>query len=253
LWPFTVYGCGVEAGTQPKPFFSEGSPYLEHPLLTAERTSAEVDEIAGLVGSVSGRVLDIGCGFGRHSIELASRFADVTGIDPSSVMIQAARARAAEANQFADFICTPTEDFREVARYDLAICLFTTLGQQKLSRRDDAPHVALLRQAKQALKPGGKFVIELPDKDRAVAALVETEQLGPTKVLRSFDKRESTITEHFKLLGGETYRLIYRVFDKTELVDMLHDVGFEIQQIEDHGLVEPPATFMTFVAERPTV
>ena len=68
----------------PVEFFSDGSPYLSHPLLTAERTAAEVDEIERLVGSVSGRVLDVGCGFGRHSIELASRNADVTGIDPSA-------------------------------------------------------------------------------------------------------------------------------------------------------------------------
>jgi len=241
----------VERGTQPLGFFSEGSPFLGHPLLTAERTAAEIDEVERLVGSVSGRVLDIGCGFGRHSIELASRFADVTGIDPSQTMIDAARSRAADANQFADFICESGAEFREVARYDLAICLFTSFGQQTTSRRDDAPHIALLGQAKQALRPGGHLVLELPDRDRAVPGLVETEQLGPTKVLRSFDKRESTITEHFKLMTGETYRLIYRVFDKTELCDLLHDAGFEVREVLGRGLVEPPSTMMTMVAERP--
>jgi len=243
--------ASVKPGMQPRQFFSDGSPYLEHPLLTVERSTAEIDEVARLTGSVSGRVLDIGCGFGRHSIELASRFSDVTGIDPSSTMIDAARARALEANQFADFICVDAADFREVARYDLAICLFTSLGQQTTNRRNDAPHVALLRQAKQALKPGGKLVLELPDKDRAVSALVETEHLGATKVLRSFDQRESTITERFSLFAGDTYQLIYRVFDRTELVDLLHDAGFEVQQVLDRGLVEPPTTMMTVVAERP--
>ena len=76
----------VEAGAQVRNFFDDGSPYLGHPLLTAERTATEIDEVERLTGSVSGRVLDIGCGFGRHSIELASRFADVTGIDPSSTI-----------------------------------------------------------------------------------------------------------------------------------------------------------------------
>lgn len=236
-------------GQQPKSFFSEGSPYLSHPLLTSERSAAEIDRVVELVGSVSGRVLDIGCGFGRHSIEMASRHADVTGIDPSQTMIAAARANAAEANQFVDFICTSGQDFREVARYDLAVCLFTSFGQQRTSPRNDEPHHALLEQARRALKPGGKLVIELPDKDRAVPALVETEQLGATKVIRSFDKRESTITERFKPLGEDFFRLIYRVFDRTELVDMLHGAGFKVLQLDDHGLVEPPATLMTVVAE----
>ena len=234
---------------QPKSFFSEGSPYLGHPLLTPERTAAEIDEVEKLVGSIGGRVLDIGCGFDRHSIELASRFADVTGIDPSEAMIAAARTRALEANQLVDFIRIAGQDLREVGRYDLAICLFTSFGQQQRNQRNDEPHQALLNQARKALKPGGKIVIEVPDKDRAVPALVETEQLGPTKVIRSFDKRESAIIERFRPFGDSTYRLIYRVFDKTELVDMVHGAGFKVLQITDKGLVEPPNTLMTLVAE----
>ena len=231
-------------------YFDEGSPYLEDPLLTAERTAAEIDEVERLVGSVSGRVVDIGCGFGRHSIELASRFADVTGIDSSSAMIDAARAQAAETNQFADFICMAVEDFREIARYDLAICLGTTLGQQKLVRRNDDPHRELLRHVKRALRPGGQLVLEVPDRDRAVPALVAAEQIGYGKVSRSFDKRESTITERFTTQSGDVYRQTYRVFDRTELVDLLHDAGFSVQQVIERGLVEPPATMMTVVAER---
>lgn len=240
------------SGQQPKSFFGEGSPYLGHPLLTVERTASEIDKLTELVGSVSGRVLDVGCGFGRHSIELASRFADVTGIDPSQTMIDEARRRALEANQFADFICTSGQDFREVGRYDLALSLFTSFGQQSANRRDDTPHQALLRQVRNALKPTGKLVIEVPDKDRAVPALVETEQLGPTKVIRSFDRRESTITERFRPQGGEIYRLVYRVFDKTELVDLVHGAGFRVVQLLDQGLAEPPTTMMTVVAEHAT-
>ena len=240
----------MQAEPRVRQFFGEGSPYLHHPLLTAERTAAEIDEVERLTGSVSGRVLDVGCGFGRHSIELASRFADVTGIDPSPTMIAAARENASAANQFVDFICMPASDFREIARYDLAICLFTSLGQQKTAPRDDAPHTALLERTAKALRPGGKFVVELFDKERAVASLVETEQLGSTKVTRSFDNRESTITERFRVASGEIYRLVYRVFEKTELADLLYDAGFEVKQVADHGLIEPPSTLMTVVAER---
>ena len=235
----------------PLGFFDEGSPYLTHPLLTSERSAAEIDEIERLVGSVTGRVLDIGCGFGRHSVELASRGADVTGIDPSPAMIAAARGRAAQAKQFADFICIDAADFRDVARYDLALCLFTTLGQLRAATSDDAPHRALLRQAKQALRPGGRLVIELPDRNRAIDALVEAEQLGPTSVTRQFNTRTSIITERFQVESGEVFVLRYRVFDKTEIADLVHDAGFDVLQMIERGLVEPPTTMMTIVAQRP--
>lgn len=241
----------MEAGHQIKNFFDDGSPYLGHPLLTPDRSRAEIDEIERLVGSVTGRILDIGCGFGRHSVELATRGADVTGIDPSRAMVEAARARASEAKQFADFICISAADFREVARYDLALCLFTTLGQLTQATTDDAPHIDLLRQAKQALRPGGKLVVEVPERARATEELVEQEQLGQTAVTRHFNTRTSIVTERFEVETGNVYVLRYRLFDKTELVDLLHDAGFEVQQVIDRGLVEPPMTLMTVVAERP--
>lgn len=66
-------------------FFEDGSPFLAHPLLTAARTAAEVDFIAAELALAAGaRLLDVGCGFGRHSIELARRGYAVTGIDPSA-------------------------------------------------------------------------------------------------------------------------------------------------------------------------
>jgi len=237
----------------PVGFFSDGSPYLTHPLLTAERTATEIDEVERLVGSVTGRVLDVGCGFGRHCIELASRGADVTGIDPSPTMIDAARARATAADQFADFVCLAAQDMREVARYDLALCLFTTFGQQAAATSDDASHVGLLRHTRQALRPGGRMVIELPDRERAIEALVEHEQLGSTQVIRRFDTRSSIVTERFTVDTGAVYVLRYRLFDTTELADLVHDAGFEIENVLHHGLVRPPPTMTTMVARRRAV
>ena len=55
-------------------FFEHGSPYLQHPLLTPERTAEEVDFILSILPVEPGdKFLDIGCGFGRHSLELALR------------------------------------------------------------------------------------------------------------------------------------------------------------------------------------
>ena len=46
------------------------------------------------------RVLDVGCGFGRHSIELARRGYWVVGVDPSVAMIAAAQERVAKSADY---------------------------------------------------------------------------------------------------------------------------------------------------------
>ncbi|VAW34300.1 hypothetical protein MNBD_CHLOROFLEXI01-407, partial [hydrothermal vent metagenome] len=85
-------------------FFTEGSPFLNHPLLTAVRTAQEVDFIEDQFKLPTGaHILDVGCGFGRHSIELARRGFAVTGIDPAAAMIAAAQKRAAETAVSIDF------------------------------------------------------------------------------------------------------------------------------------------------------
>jgi 2-polyprenyl-3-methyl-5-hydroxy-6-metoxy-1,4-benzoquinol methylase len=67
-----------------------------YPLMfTAERfasAEAEVAELAKLTGSPFGRVLDLGCGPGRHSIPLARLGARVTAVDRSPFLLEKARA-----------------------------------------------------------------------------------------------------------------------------------------------------------------
>jgi len=232
-------------------YFGEGSPYLSHPLLTAERTSAEIDEVERMVGSISGRVLDVGCGFGRHSIELASRGADVIGIDRSPAMISAARDRSIIASQFVDFICVDACDLHQVGRYDLAVCLFGAFGQSTTATTDDTPDLNMLGQVKQALQPGATLVIELPDRERTVNGLVEREQLDEASLTRHFNTRTSIMTERAELATGAVYVQRYRLFDTTELVDLVHDAGLDVKQVVDRGLAPASDTMTTLLATRP--
>ena len=64
-----------------------------------QNTESEVDFIeAVLAHDRSRRILDIGCGTGRHSIELASRGYLVTGVDLSRGQLRRAREKAAQRN-----------------------------------------------------------------------------------------------------------------------------------------------------------
>ncbi|MFT7475043.1 MAG: SAM-dependent methyltransferase [Verrucomicrobiales bacterium] len=231
-------------------FFDDGSPYLSHPLLTDERTALEIDLILDLAGSGPFSVLDIGCGFGRHCVELARRGHSSTGVDPSSTMIASAKKRADSAGVDVEFVLATGEIFMRPASFDLAICLFTSLGQGSAGEREDSP-TRLIESLKESLRPGSTLIIEIPEKERALDTLVVEEQLGPTRVTRWFDEATSHLHERFE---NPTHRfdLAYQLFGRDELVALVEGAGFVVRELRPYALVAPPHTFMTLVAECPT-
>ena len=227
-------------------FFGPGSPYLGHPLLTEQRTAVEVDRILSWCDAAPVDVLDMGCGFGRHSIELARRGFSVTGVDPSTTLLEHARRNAEAQGLAIDFVETGGAAFVRESSFDLAICLFTTLGQ--LPHIGAAPEVdAMLGNLRASLRPGGSLVIEVPERTRALANLVEDEQLGTTRVTRRFDATSGVLSERFET-PDDTYDLAYQLLSKQELADAVDAAGFTVETIYDEAVFPPPETFMTVVA-----
>lgn len=212
-------------------FFREGSPYLQHPLLTPERTSGEVDFLLQQMPlSPGARVLDVGCGFGRHTVELARRGFRVTGIDPSAAMIAAARERALAANVTPQFQESRAEAFSTDLAFDAAICLLTTLGQVTAGRHSGADLVARVHEV---LATGAPFAVEVPQRKPAVRQLKGTETFGEgpsyTSVTRHFDPESNTVEERFLVVSPQkeqNYALRYRLFSHRELKALLRASGF---------------------------
>ncbi len=245
-------------------FFDAGSPYLGHPLLTPERTAEEIDVLFGLLADggqgsdlLPMQVVDIGCGFGRHAIELARRGHSVVGIDPSETMINEANARAGDLSddqlRFVQGTAAVLDDVVGRGSIDLALCLFTTFGQ--LANPHDAGAASttdVLRHVRGAVKPGGVLVLEVPERARAVALLVETEQLGATTVTRSIEYRDATtiLHEHFET-PNKAFDLGYQLFSSDELATLVERAGFTVMSLRDSALVPPPPTFMTLLAVVP--
>ncbi|VAW31010.1 hypothetical protein MNBD_CHLOROFLEXI01-971 [hydrothermal vent metagenome] len=214
-------------------FFAEGSPFLNHPLLTAVRTTQEVDFIEEQFNlSTSARILDVGCGFGRHSIELARRGFAVTGIDPAAAMIAAAQKRAAETAVSVDFRQISGEKFTSDAPFDAAICLFTSLGQ--IGANGD--NSELVERVYEALKPSGLFMVEVPQRETAVSQLRPSDKFGEgerfTAVTRQYNPTNQNVTETFRLVapeGTRSYILRYRLYSLAELQALFTQAGFTIQ------------------------
>jgi D-alanine-D-alanine ligase len=216
----------------PPNFFGENSPFLNHPLLTPERTAVEVDFIIDKLNLAPGvRLLDVGCGFGRHSLELARRGFEVVGIDPSPFMIAAANQRAGDvfpASRLA-FRCEKGETFTAERPFDAAIALFTTLGQIS----DSGDNEGLVARVYEALVPGGRFLVEVPQRAAAVAGLKAADRFGSgdqyTDVTRQYDLHSHIWTEAFEVVNGTTsqaFLLRYRLYSWPELRELLTKVGF---------------------------
>lgn len=211
-------------------FFDQGSPYLHHPLLTAERTAKEIDFILSIIDIKPGdRILDIGCGAGRHSIELARRGFDVLGIDPSEAMIAAAKERSSGERMQPEFMQMRGEDLDQENEFDAAVCLFTTLGQVI----DQEDNQRLLFNAFRALRPRGYFILEIPQREWLVSNLKSRERFGEgdayTDVQRSYKDELRLVTEIFTevyLKNQRTYLLRYRLFNREEIKTLLGKAGF---------------------------
>ena len=96
-----------------------GSAYLRYSF--TKGTTQEVDHIVGALGLKPGmKVLDVGCGPGRHAHELARRGMQVHGVDISQTFVDIAVANAPEG---ATFERLDARALRFTAEFDAAICL----------------------------------------------------------------------------------------------------------------------------------
>jgi len=119
-------------------------------------TIGECDFIEAEIGrDQSIAILDIGCGTGRHSIELTLRGYRVTGIDLSESMLARARDKAAELGLAIDFRQCDARRLPFDNEFDLAIMLCE--GAFSLMETDEMNY-EILKGAARALRPGGKLI-----------------------------------------------------------------------------------------------
>jgi SAM-dependent methyltransferase len=121
----------------------------------------EARVIAELLEATSGdRLLDVGCGYGRHDLVLARDYAlRVTGVDISSGLIETARRLAREAGLSIDYKVKHGRDLDWHEEFDHAIIAFNTFS---VFSPDDAP--AALRGVRRALRKSGRLFMDLDNK-----------------------------------------------------------------------------------------
>jgi SAM-dependent methyltransferase len=139
----------------------------------AHRDDEDAERLVGLLDALGlaaagQRVLDLGCGPGRHTAVLARRGARVVGLDLSRALLRAARESGAEWLVRGDMRGLP---FRDTA-FDAVLNLFTSFGYFA----DDAEHGAVLREVARVLRRGGSFVLDFLNPPAVRAGLVPRDE-----------------------------------------------------------------------------
>ena len=101
------------------------------------------------------KILDIGCGTGRHSIELAKRGYKVTGIDLSESLLNRATEIAARQGLDINFQIQDARSLNFSGEFDLAIMLCE--GAFSLMETDEMNY-QILQNASKALIDDGKLI-----------------------------------------------------------------------------------------------
>lgn len=175
-------------------------------------------------------ILDVGCGTGRHAIELAKRGYSVTGVDLSSGMLALAEQAAREAGVKVTWLHADASRFRASRLFDAAICLCQ--GAFCLLSLEDDPQEhdrAILASIYAALKPGDRFVLT------ALNGLAKIRQLKQEDVASGrFDPLtliETSTVECETPEGKRSLQVRERGYLPQELAGLLEQAGFEVEHL----------------------
>lgn len=119
--------------------------------------SRQVDTLLKRYGRDIRKIINYGCGTGRHDIELSKLGYDCTGIDLSPLMIEIARKNCKNIGANGDFSVADIRTYEPKEAYDAVISLFHVMSYQ--NGNDDV--LAAFQSARKALIVGGLFLFDL--------------------------------------------------------------------------------------------
>ena len=130
--------------------------WISHADTNDYRNAFLMPNMLAMLGDVAGlKVLDLGCGEGGYSRELAQRGASVVGVDGSKRLIEAARERALASNVAVDFRCANANSLDDLpsASFD------RVLASMSLMDVEDYP--GTIAETTRVLRSGGELLMSI--------------------------------------------------------------------------------------------
>ena len=210
-------------------FWRELYPYM----FTEERWAAaprEVDQILALTGFEGRAILDVACGPGRHSVELAKRGYELTGVDRTAFLIEIGKDRARQAGVLVDWVQSDMREFVRPNSFDLALSMFTSLGYFETNEEERR----VLRNIRESLRPGGTLLVEMAAKERLAEIWLPANRHNFPDGAVLFESREvyddwSRIRQEWMLVKdgrARTFPFTHSIFSGRELKMELLACGF---------------------------
>jgi SAM-dependent methyltransferase len=224
--------------------FCDDYLYFYGPYLTPEQNERQADVICRLLKlDGNDRILDLGCGHGRISNELATRGMRVTGIDSSEFFLDVAREAAASAKLAVEYVQGDMRSLPWREEFDAIFCWYTTYGYFS-----DSDNRTVLHQGYNALKPGGRLLVEQSHRNallRRGMPQTDVTRRGDDIMIDQIDYdvfNERTLTERIMVRNGtvRTATFSIRLYSYAELCSRLASAGFK--SVEGFGRGGEPLT-----------
>jgi SAM-dependent methyltransferase len=193
--------------------------------------AVDVQQILALVPVPLGAaVLDLCCGPGRHSIELARRGFSVKAVDRTRAYIDRARLKAQEQKLTSvDFVLGDMRTFREPGAFDLVVNLYTSFGYFN----DPGDDLRVMQNIHDSLREGGALVMDVLGKEVLASRFRPRDWYEEDGVLfledRTISQGWSWIeTRWIRIQGTQRseFTLSHRLYSAAELSSLAAQAGF---------------------------
>jgi SAM-dependent methyltransferase len=179
------------------------------------------------------QILDLACGFGRHANRLAALGLQVTGIDYMPGFLEMARNAARERGVQVDYRQGDMRqiDFKEA--FDRILLMFTAFGYF-----DDETNFQVLASIARALKPGGKLVFDIQNRDvflRGYRPDIVTEKDGNLMIDRSSMDLATGRVYNRRIVIRDGIRrdkpFVIRMYNANEITDLVRQAGMRVEKL----------------------
>jgi len=232
---FQDYACYYNA-------FYEGKDYAAE--------AKQIDTLLKKYGEKIEKIMNCGCGTGKHDIELSKLGYQCSGIDMSRMMVDIAIENARQEGLQINFSVADIRSYEPAERYDAVISMFHVMSYQ--NSNDDI--VAAFRTARKALDKNGLFLFDvwygpgvLSDKPMVRVKEVQNDRHKLIRIARPVMHDKTNIvdvcyevlvidekTSETKVINEKHHM---RYFFRPELEFYLREAGFELQDNVDCELL----------------